>query len=426
LDVAVVGGCGRVGLPLALTLAESGLRTAVYDIDHAAIEQVVNGVMPFSEDGAQPVLSRILPHGLLRATADPSVVGQAETVIIAVGTPVDDRRRPDTTALESAVDVCRTHLRDGQLVILRSTVFPGTTAFLEKAFGDTGKAVDTVYCPERIAEGRAMTELRELPQIVGGRTKPVRDRAARLFGRVGPESVHLTPEEAEFAKLATNAWRYMTFAIANELFMVANDHGLDYARVRAGLQYGYPRAAGLPAAGFAAGPCLPKDTAQLAAFAGRSFPLGPAALEVNETLPRYLVRRLADRYDLANATVGLLGMSFKQDSDDVRDSLAYVVREELERRGARVLCTDPHVTGDPSLRPLAEVLDAADVLVVTAPHTEYRGLVTRVPAVDVCGVLDEGCRGAWEAAADGAADLYAAGAGRLPAEGVGHSPARTG
>ncbi|WP_285733458.1 nucleotide sugar dehydrogenase [Nocardiopsis sp. ATB16-24] len=417
-----MGGCGRVGLPLAIALAESGLEVAVHDIDRSALEKVKKGVMPFDEEGAQLVLSEVLSRGRLHATADPSVIGQAETVVIAVGTPVDEELRPDSTALDSAVEACRANLRHGQLFILRSTVFPGVTASFEKALKSSGKNVDTAYCPERIAEGHAMRELRELPQLVGGRSEAVRDRAARLFERLGAEPVHLVTEEAEFAKLATNAWRYMTFAITNELFMIASDHGLDYARIRDGLQYGYPRAAGLPAAGFSAGPCLPKDTAQLAAFAGRSFTLGAAALEINEGLPRYLVRRLAERYDLGSTVVGLLGMSFKKDSDDIRDSLAYVVRDELEKRGARVLCTDPNVTGDPSLRPLAEVLDESDVLVVTAPHTEYRGLATRAPALDICGVLGD-ARGAVEG---GDSLLYPVGSKGLSAKGADRSPAPAG
>lgn len=391
VDVVVIGGCGRVGLPLAITMADSGLRVAVLDVNQDALATVTRGRMPFSEPGAGPVLERVVADGSLAATSDAAVIATAQVVVIAVGTPVDDLGGPDTAALDAAVRSCSAHLRYGQLVVLRSTVFPGSTARLEKALTDTGREVDVVYCPERIAEGKAMVELRDLPQIIGSRSERARERATDLFGVLGSAPVHLDPEEAEFAKLATNAWRYLTFAVSNELYMIATRRGLDFGRIREGLQRGYPRAAGLPAAGLAAGPCLPKDTAQLAAFAGPAFAVGLAAMQVNASLPVFLVEHLAARHELDGATVGVLGMSFKQDSDDVRDSLALVVRDELVARGARVLCTDPYVD-DPDLLPLEEVLARAELLVVAAPHTQYRDLEPGLPVVDVWDVVSPATR----------------------------------
>ena len=187
------------------------------------------------------------------------------------------------------------HLADGQLLVLRSTVYPGVTAMVEKRMAEVGKDVDVVFCPERIAEGHALEEFSSLPQIVSGRQPRAIERAARLFRVLTPEIVELIPEEAELAKLFTNTWRYIKFATANQLFMIANDFGLDFERIRHAVTYHYPRAADMPGPGFAAGPCLFKDTMQIAAFDKNRFTLGHASVMINEGLPLYLVGQLESR-----------------------------------------------------------------------------------------------------------------------------------
>jgi len=265
-------------------------------------------------------------------------------------------------------------------------------AMVEQLVLRQGLDVDVTFCPERILEGRAMIELYELPQIVAARTDRARDRATALFGRLTDDVVYLEPEEAELAKLFTNTWRYIKFATANQLYMMANEQGLDFDRIRRGLAEDYPRAADMPAAGFAAGPCLFKDTMQLAAFNHNNFPLGHAAMAVNEGLPLYLVHRLEQRFDLGSMTVGILGMAFKGGSDDIRSSLSYKLKRILAFKADEVLCTDPYVTVDPGLLPLEEVLQRSDLLVVGAPHPEYRGLAVDKPAADIWDVLGSGVR----------------------------------
>jgi len=391
-DVVIIGGCGHVGLPLALAFADRGANVGIYDISQAAVDTVNAGRMPFAESGADAVLRRVLGAGRLRASADPAIVATAENLVVVIGTPVDEHLNPKQTAITRALNGCLEYLRDGQLVILRSTVFPGVTALVEKMVAGLGLHIDVAFCPERIAEGKAMTELFELPQIVSSRTPAGAKRASALFGRLTSKIVVMSPEEAELAKLFTNVWRYIKFATANQLYMMANEQGLDFDRIRRGLAEDYPRAADMPAAGFAAGPCLFKDTMQLAAFNHNNFPLGHAAMAVNEGLPLYVVHRLEERFDLASMTVGILGMAFKAGSDDIRSSLSYKLKRILAFKAAEVLCTDPYVTADPGLLPLEEVLARSDLLVVGAPHPEYRGLVTDKPAADIWDVLGHGVR----------------------------------
>ncbi|WP_433348379.1 nucleotide sugar dehydrogenase [Micromonospora sp. CA-111912] len=391
VDVCVVGGCGRVGLPLGIALASRGLRVVLYDIDAAAVDRVNSGSLPFAEEGAAEPLTEALAAGRLRASTEATSVGLADTLVVVVGTPVDEHLNPDLSAVPRALERCAEHLHDGQLVILRSTVYPGVTALTEKLLASRGLTVDVAFCPERIAEGRAMTELFTLPQIVAARTPRAMERAELLFRRLTDSIVPLEPEEAELAKLFTNTWRYVKFATANQFWMMANDFGLDFARIRHAVSFDYPRAADLPMPGFAAGPCLLKDTMQLAAFNRNNFVLGHSAMLINEGLPLYLVSRLEDRFDLATMTVGILGMAFKGGSDDSRSSLAYKLRKILRLKAGETLCTDPYVADDRIL-PLDEVLRRADLLVIAAPHADYADLDTDQPLIDMWGLTGRGVR----------------------------------
>jgi UDP-N-acetyl-D-mannosaminuronic acid dehydrogenase len=389
-DVVVIGGCGHVGLPLAIAFADRGASVAVYDVNPAAVSQVNDGLMPFDEPGAGPLLQRAVSAGRLAASADPAIVGTAEYVVVVIGTPVDEHLNPDQQAIPRALAGCSEYLRDGQLLVLRSTVYPGVTALVEKMISRLGYRIDVAFCPERIAEGKAMTELFELPQIISARRDPAFERAEALFGLLTSTQVRMAPEEAELAKLFTNVWRYIKFATANQLYMIANDRGLDFERIRQGLMLDYPRARDLPAAGFAAGPCLLKDTMQLAAFNNNNFALGHTAMAINEGLPLYLVDRLKQRYQLESMAVGILGMAFKGGSDDIRSSLAYKLKRILTFSTDTVYCTDPHVTADSSLIPLADVVEKSDLLIIAAPHPEYAALATGKPIVDIWNLRGEG------------------------------------
>ncbi len=391
-DVVVIGGCGRVGLPLAIAFADRGADVAVYDINPVAVQQVSNGRMPFAEPGAEAMLERAVAGQRLRASADPAIVGTAEYVVVVIGTPVEAHLSPDEAAIPRALSRCAEYLRDGQLLIVRSTVYPGVTALVEKMIARLGHDIDVAFCPERIAEGRAMTELFELPQIISARREEACDRAAAVFGLLTANQVRMTPEEAELAKLFTNVWRYLKFATANQLYMIANDRGLDFERIRQGLMLDYPRAADLPTAGFAGGPCLLKDTMQLAAFSHETFALGHTAMAINEGLPSYLVGRLRQAYDLRSMAVGILGMAFKGGSDDIRSSLAYRLKRILACTTGAVYCTDPHVTVDASLLPLGDVVEKSDLLIIAAPHAEYARLATGKPVVDIWNIRGQGVR----------------------------------
>ena len=384
VDICVVGGAGHVGLPLALSFADKGRKVLIHDIDEAALKTIARGELPAIELGAEPLLKKALAAGTLLLTADPRHVGKAATVVVTVGTPVDEFLNPVHRGLKKCIDGLLPHLRDGTLLILRSTVYPGTTDWLARYLRDRGKNVGVAFCPERVVQGHAIRELAGMPQIVSGTTPEALREAKKLFLGVAPEVVELEPLEAEFAKLFNNAHRYISFAIANQFYMIADAAGVNYSRVLEAMTRNYPRAANMPGAGFAAGPCLVKDTMQLAAFAGNGFELGHAAMLVNEGLVLYLVERLQKDHPLAQMTVGLLGMAFKGNSDDTRASLSYKMKNALALKAKAVLTTDPLVKDDPDLKPLDEVVAKSDVLVLCAPHDAYRSVDLKgKPLVDI-------------------------------------------
>ncbi len=373
-DVCVIGGCGHVGLPLALTFADCNLKTVIYDTNARAVESIRRGRMPFMEEGGQETLDRVLAGGHLEIDETPLRVAECKVLLLIIGTPLDEHLKPSFDAIEKALSLCRDQLRDGQILVLRSTIYPGTTKRIQRWLGELDLDIEVAFCPERAVEGKSLIEFRTSPQIISAFDAATMAHVRELFAPFSYEIIEMQPMEAELAKLMTNAWRYLQFATTNQFYMIAEQNGVDYDRILHGCTYKYPRMSSMPGAGFAAGPCLVKDTMQLAAFSQNNFVLGHAAMLINEGLPAFVVQMAKQRWDLSTMTAGILGMAFKAGSDDPRDSLSYKLRKLLSLECKRVLCTDPFVP-DPSLVPLATVLAESDVLFTGAPHAEYRQLV---------------------------------------------------
>jgi UDP-N-acetyl-D-mannosaminuronic acid dehydrogenase len=372
-DVCVIGGGGHVGLPFALICADSGLRTVIYDVDRRKVEQIRSGVMPFFEEGAGEMLQRVLASGRLEVEDRPDPISASRFLVMIIGTPVDEHLNPTFTAIDRALRASREHLRDGQILVLRSTLFPGTSQRIQRYLCEAGLDIQVACCPERVAQGYSLREFRELPQLLSAFEPGTLAAVRELFGCFAREFIEMSPMEAELCKLMTNAWRYVQFATVNQFYMLATANGVDFDRILHGCRDNYPRMAGMPGPGFAAGPCLVKDTMQLAAFSHNHFMLGHSAMLVNEGLPNHLLEMARRAGDFSQATAGILGMAFKAESDDPRDSLSYKLRKLLALEARQVLCTDPYVP-DPALVPLERVLAESDILFVATPHKVYREL----------------------------------------------------
>jgi UDP-N-acetyl-D-mannosaminuronic acid dehydrogenase len=387
-DLTVVGGAGHVGIPLVLSFAARGLTVNVNDINEQTLAMLESGRVPFIEDGAQPLLDRALADKRLFFTSRPNEISTRGPVIVTIGTPVDEFLNPVRRVIQDCIDGLLPYLQDDQLVVLRSTLYPGTTDWVDGYLKHKGRQLKVAFCPERIAQGHGIDELSKMPQLVSGNSPEAEREAIALFHIIAPELTPLKPTEAEFAKLFTNAFRYIEFAMTNQFYLIAKAAGLDYNQILAAMKHNYPRAHNIPGPGYAAGPCLVKDTMQLLAFARNEFALGNAAIMVNEGLPLHIIGDLKRRYDLHKMTVGLLGMAFKAESDDPRASLSYKFKKELAVIAREVLTTDPFVTTDPELLAFDEVIARSDLLILCTPHRCYRTADLKgKPVVDVWGIL---------------------------------------
>jgi UDP-N-acetyl-D-mannosaminuronic acid dehydrogenase len=389
-DLTVVGGAGHVGVPLVLSFAAKGLKVNVNDLNRESLATLRAGRLPFIEYGAEGMLAEALRSQRLIFTDKPSEISNSGPVIVTIGTPVDEFLNPERHVVQQCIDGLLPYLGKGQLLILRSTLYPGMTEWVSAYLQRRNRGdLKVAFCPERIVQGYGVEELAGMPQIVSGVTPDAAEEAAALFRIVVPEIVMLEPIEAEFAKLFNNAYRYIEFAVTNQFYLIAKSAGLDYQRILRGMKHNYPRAKNIPRPGYAAGPCLMKDTMQLTAFARNEFTLGNAAMLVNEGLPLHVVADLRHRFDLNKMTVGLLGMAFKSEIDDVRASLSYKFKKILSVYAREVLTTDPFVTVDPDLLPFDEVVERSDLLILCTPHKAYQSADLKgKPVVDVWGMLE--------------------------------------
>ncbi len=401
-SIAIIGGCGHVGLPLGVKFALAGARTTLVDIDSRAVDRVNSGNFPFVERGGDEQLKEALGKGL-SATTDPGTCKECDVVVFVTGTPVDEHLNPKISDVLRIFDAYKRHFRPGTLVIMRSTLFPGTMEHLYNRVQESKTNVHLAFCPERVAQGVALDEIDNLPQIVSAFDDASFEAAYSVFGALAPEIIRLTPLEAEMTKLMANSWRYLEFAIANQFYMIAESNGVDFQRIYQAIRYKYPRAGGYKSPGLSAGPCLFKDTMQLASFFDHQFSMGHSAMLVNEGLASFMVTKAAQliagaegapnapaakpkgsgegRNEMWGRTVGILGLSFKADNDDIRESLSFRVKKACEFRGAKTLCHDPYL---PEMSvPMEKLLSECEVVILCTPHGEYKSLKLKQPVVDV-------------------------------------------
>lgn len=391
LDVCIIGGCGHVGLPLAIMLAYKGKKVGVYDKNTEAIEVIKSGRLPFYEEGAEPLLKDVLQNGNLTFSNTPAMIAKADVVVMIIGTPVDEHLNPQFNVMKDSIQEIVEFLDDGQLLVLRSTVYPGLTKRMKDWIAEHGKHLDIAFCPERILEGKAVEELESLPQVVSSFTESGIKRASELFGLLTKDIVVVEPLEAELTKLCTNVWRYIKFAVSNQFYTIANDYGVDFYKVHYAMTHNYPRCKDFPTPGFAAGPCLFKDTMQLGAFSNNDFNLGHTAMLINEGLPNYVFKQLKKQFDLSKCTVGILGMAFKAESDDIRESLSYKVKKISEFEAKTTLCSDPYVK-DASFVSAEKLVEESDIIIIAAPHKCYKDLKVSLnkKIVDIWNVFGNG------------------------------------
>lgn len=379
--VAVVG-IGRVGLPLALMIASKNHFVYGIDKDPEKTTTINKGKMPFIERGAQALLRRTKEKNFT-ATTDYSVIKECSAIIITLGTPIDENMNPVFTQIESALETMKPYLKKGQLLVLRSTVSPGTTEYVSSILEDTtdlvvGKNFYLAFCPERISEGRSIEEIPKITQIVGGLDKKSTRIAAELFHSIGVKTLETDAVSSELAKLFTNMYRYINFAISNEFMVLAEKYKRDIYEIINLVNYGYPRG-GLRSPGLTGGPCLFKD----GFFLISDLPFGDlisASWKINESIPVMLVNRVSEQMKLKGKKATILGLTFKADIDDIRESLSFKVRKSLFRERAIVTLHDPYIKEYTyqSIEPdVYKAIKGAELIFIATNHKEYQKLDVR-------------------------------------------------
>ena len=370
--ITVVGGAGHIGLPLSIVFANKGFDVAVLDKNKSAMELAQKGIMPFKEKDGAKNLKKALKKKI-KFYSKPSNYISNSTIVITVGTPVDDFLNPDMSQIKSCIDSLIPYLSKGQLIILRSTVYPGTSEWLYQYLYKKKKC-DIAFCHERVIQGYTFDEIENLPQIIAASSLLAKKRASNIFKKISKKIVYCSLKEAEFSKLFSNAFRYAQFAISNEFYMLADKANLDFNKIRKITKDGYPRAEAMPSAGFAAGPCLLKDTMQLLSFSRNNFSIGNSSMLVNEGMVLYLIDKLEKKFNLRKKNVGLLGMAFKAECDDARSSLSYKMKKILSTKVKKLYCTDPYVKTDNNLSTLESTIKNSDILILCVPHKKYKRL----------------------------------------------------
>lgn len=369
-------GIGRVGLPLALVLADKGFQVTGIDTDPYRISLLKHKIMPFIEEGAKSLLEKHIDNKFQvfsQQHLSRVVVGN-KIIILTLGTPIDDTYSPNFKQLEELITNMSPFIKEGHLIILRSTVSPGGTEQFARQLEELtkltiGQNLFLAYCPERIAEGRSIEELGQIPQIIGSLDTESAKKAAEVFKKIAPKVIFSTPKSVELAKLFCNMYRYIDLAIGNEFMMIAEDYGCNFYEVLNLVNNDYKRG-GLKSPGFTAGPCLVKDGFFLI-DKSPYMELVTAAWRLNENIPGYILKRIkAEIKNLNKKKVALLGLSFKKNIDDVRFSLSPKLQRYFEAEGAKVLTYDPYIDS----HTLEETLKGAEILIIGINHDTFNSL----------------------------------------------------
>lgn len=368
--ISIVGGLGHVGLPLAFSLAQKKYDVTSIDIDKKKIEQIKKKRLPFKEKGLLKLI-KIQKKLKIRFTDDYNYIKKSDVIFITLGTPIDEYFNPNFANFFNNFEKIIPFLKNGQTIILRSTVFPGTTRKIDNILKQKKLKIGLAFCPERISQGNGIKELVELPQIISASDNKTFKICSKIFDSLSGNIIKTNFEEAEVTKLFCNTWRYLKFAIANQFYTICKDKNLNFNKIRDAMVYKYDRAKDFPKSGFAAGPCLLKDTMQLSAYSRQLFTFGHSAMLVNETLPEFLISDLKKTHKIQNLKVGILGMAFKPNNDDIRDSLAFKLKKKLEYEGCKVYCSDVYMK-DKSLISLNKMLQTCEIIFIGCPHDEYK------------------------------------------------------
>ncbi len=386
--ISIIGGAGHVGFPLGLIFSSKGFKVSLIDKDQANINKINSGRIPFLEENSKTLLKKMMRKKRIFATKQIQNVTKSKYIIICIGTPINNQLNPNLINFINFFHQLKKFLRRDHIVIIRSSIYPGISNRIYKIIQK--KCKNLSYCPERIVQGKSISELPKLPQLVSGKSKIAIKESGKLFKKICKKVIYTKVIEAELIKLLSNAYRYINFSISNQFYMICQSQNLDFFRIRDIMRDGYLRNANIPMSGFTAGPCLLKDTMQLSSFYNHNFSLGRAAMSINEGIPKFIINKLKKKFNLKNKTVGVLGLAFKSETDDVRDSLAIKLVKLLKKMKIKTLQSDEFYKSKENVDK-RDLIKKSDIIILSTPHKAYKKLKIgkNKVLIDVWGLIEK-------------------------------------
>ena len=387
--ISIIGGAGHVGFPLGLIFSSKGFKVSLIDNDLEKINKINASKVPFLEENSQKLLNSLIRKKRISATNQLIEVLESKYIIVCIGTPINKQLNPSLRSFINFFYQLKKFLKKNQIVIIRSSIYPGICDKIYKIIRN--KCKNLSYCPERIVQGKSIVELPKLPQLVSGKSKKAIVESGRLFRKVCKKIIYTEVIEAELIKLFSNAYRYIHFSISNQFYMICQNQNLNFFKIRDIMREGYMRNANIPPSGFTAGPCLLKDTMQLSSFYNHKFLLGHSALSINEGIPKFIINKLNEKYNLKKKTVGVLGLTFKSETDDIRDSLAIKLLKLLKSRKIKTLQSDEFYKNKDNIDK-RDLIKKSDIIILSTPHQAYKKLKIgkNKILIDVWGLIDKG------------------------------------
>ena len=372
-SISIIGGAGHVGFPLGLSFANKNFNVNLIDLNLEKLDLIKKGILPFYEVGAKKILDKCLNKKKLYFSEKIQTVKKSKFIIVCIGTPINKNLKPETKTFFNFFALLFKHVNKDQIIIIRSSVFPGLIQKIVTKYSKINNNIS--YCPERIVQSKALIELPKLPQIISGISSRSVKESVKLFKKITNKILISTIQEAELTKLYSNANRYINFAIANQLYLMCDKYNVSFKNVRRLMMLGYERNVNLPLSGFSAGPCLLKDTMQLSSFYKGNFGLGLSSMKINqEGMINLVIDKIKNIKNYRSMTIGVLGVAFKAETDDIRDSLSIELINKLKKKKLKVIYTDKYYKGDKENLSTFELIKKSDIIILGAPHKEYKKL----------------------------------------------------
>ena len=367
--IIIIGGAGHVGAPLGIALSNKGYEVTLLDINTKFIKMINNGQMPFIEEKCELLLKKSLKRKKIFATNNFEEIKKNKFVIITIGTNIKKNFNPEIEKFLNFFKFLKKRIQKEQSIIIRSSIFPSTFDKIYKII--KSKCDNLTYCPERIAQGKSIVELPKISQIIAGSSKKEIIKISQIFKKISKKIIIVNPLEAELIKLFSNTYRYINFSIGNQFYTMCEKMNINYERLRLKMMDCYPRNKNLPKSGFTSGPCLLKDTMQLSSFFRHKEKILNEAKNINENLPKFIFDKLNRNYNLKNKTIGILGLSFKPENDDIRDSLSIKLLNLFKKNKFTVLSSDEHYKDESTIK-RDLLLKKADIIIIVTPHKVYK------------------------------------------------------